>query len=459
MKYLIINADDFGLTRGVSDAILEAHQDGVLTSTTLMVGLPAAAYAMEQARRYPSLGIGLHLTLTAGRPVSPPERVPSLVGRDGRFVKDFNRLALRASRSEIRLEWEAQIRAMLALGRQPTHLDSHHNVHAYPAFAAIAADLARQFGIGAVRVTRPEDTPWQGRYRGVGPLEWAYNHFVARSSSMIDRSGLGRPGHMVGYLADADKLDTERALRIVAHLPEGVAELVSHPGRVDDDLRAITSLQDRRELELATILDPRLRQKLKDEGVKLVTFDALQTKEMILVAPLSGRALPLEQVPDPVFSGKMVGEGAAVEAGAGGANGVGMSAGEANAGGGSENAGKAVLVAPCAGTVTMVHSAGHGVGLVTPAGLELLLHVGIDTVEMGGRGFEPMVSADQRVELGQPLVRFEPDLIRQAGHSLVSPVVVTNPERLESIQLVAEGVVEAGRSPFLRLKVKPVGAD
>lgn len=165
-----------------------------------------------------------------------------------------------------------------------------------------------------------------------------------------------------------------------------------------------------------------------------MTFDAVKNKELILTSPLTGRVLPLEQVPDPVFSGKMVGEGAAVEA-------------QAN--------GLATLVAPCAGTVTLVHSAGHGVGIATPEGLELLLHVGLDTVEMEGRGFEPVVTVDQRVQPGQPLVRFDSGLIAREGHSLVSPVVVTNPERLDSLELVASGKVEAGRTPLLRLQVKP----
>lgn len=434
MPYLIVNADDFGLTRGVTDAIVQAYRDGVLTSTTLMVGMPAAAYAMEQARQVPGLGVGLHLNLTAGRPVLPPQAVPSLVGPDGRFVKNFNRLAFRARHAEVRAEWEAQIQAIMALGRKPSHLDSHHNVHVYPPFTRIALDLARQYGIGAVRVTRPEDSPWGGRYRGVGPLEWTYNRLLARHSQLVDSSGLGAPAHMVGYLQDAQALDEERALGVVDGLPKGVAELVAHPGRVDDDLRAVTSLLERRQVELDTLLSPRLKQRIHERGVKLVSFNALQHTEVILTAPLTGRAVPLEQVPDPVFAQKMVGDGAAVEVGVNG---------------------QAQLVAPCAGTVTLVHSAGHGVGISTPEGLELLLHVGLDTVEMEGRGFQPLVSADEKVKPGQPLVRFDTGLIAREGHSLVSPVVVTNPERLDSLELVASGAVEAGRTPLLKLRVKP----
>lgn len=165
-----------------------------------------------------------------------------------------------------------------------------------------------------------------------------------------------------------------------------------------------------------------------------MSFNALQHTEVILTAPLTGRAVPLEQVPDPVFAQKMVGDGAAVEVGVNG---------------------QAQLVAPCAGTVTLVHSAGHGVGISTPEGLDLLLHVGLDTVEMEGRGFQPLVSADEKVKPGQPLVRFDTGLIAREGHSLVSPVVVTNPERLDSLELVASGAVEAGRTPLLKLRVKP----
>ena len=85
MTRLIINADDFGMSEGVTLGILKAHRDGVLRSTTLMVGMPFAAQAAQMAKDYPDLHIGIHFTLTAGKPVSDPKEIPSLVDQDGYF--------------------------------------------------------------------------------------------------------------------------------------------------------------------------------------------------------------------------------------------------------------------------------------------------------------------------------------------------------------------------------------
>ncbi|MCG0238048.1 MAG: glucose PTS transporter subunit IIA [Firmicutes bacterium] len=156
-------------------------------------------------------------------------------------------------------------------------------------------------------------------------------------------------------------------------------------------------------------------------------------REVVLVAPVTGTVVPLEEVPDPVFAQGLVGEGVAVQP-----------AGE-------------LVVAPCAGTVAHLFPGGHGVGLVSPEGVEVLLHVGIDTVQLRGQGFTPLVREGDRVRAGDPLVRFDRAVLRAAGKEAVTPVLVTNREQAERIEPLAWGPVTAGVTPLLRVVLRDQG--
>lgn len=149
-----------------------------------------------------------------------------------------------------------------------------------------------------------------------------------------------------------------------------------------------------------------------------------------LASPVTGRILPLEEVPDPVFAGRLAGDGIAVEATDG------------------------RLVAPVRGTIVHVFPGGHAIGMVTPEGLELLIHVGIDTVALQGEGFSVVVKDGDAVEPGAELGRFDPRLIAARGKSLITPVLLTNPNRAAGLVPLARGHVRAGE-PLLRVEIKP----
>ena len=149
----------------------------------------------------------------------------------------------------------------------------------------------------------------------------------------------------------------------------------------------------------------------------------------VLGAPLEGRAIPLTRVPDPVFSQGTLGPGAAIEP-----------------------SGDTVR-APAAGRVVVAQATGHAFGLKLDSGIELLIHVGIDTVNLDGKGFDVHVSAGQTVAEGDPLVTFDRAVIEAAGYSLVTPVIVTNHRRFASVTEVAEGTVATG-DPLLQVTAK-----
>jgi phosphocarrier protein FPr len=147
-----------------------------------------------------------------------------------------------------------------------------------------------------------------------------------------------------------------------------------------------------------------------------------------LLAPLSGAVVPIERVPDPVFAQKLVGDGVGLDP-------ISQS-----------------LKAPCDGQVTMVHSASHAVTLSVAGGLELLLHIGLDTVTLRGRGFTARVTPGDRVMAGDSLIDFDADFVATHARSLISMMVITNPDRVKSMT-ARSGIVVAGQDVILELEL------
>lgn len=249
MKLLIVNADDFGLTAGVSRGILDARRNGIVTSTTLLVNRVIAPALLEDLKSS-GLGVGLHLNLTLGAPLSNPKRVPSLVDDEGKFVRDARQAAARAKAEEARIELGAQIDAFRRfLGRFPTHLDSHHHVGCHEPIQTLLFDFAK-----AIKVpVRSQD----GEVRA-----------AAR------RHGLATPDHFFGESGPEPYWSAERLLEHLKALPAGVSEFMTHPGYFDDDL-AYSRYGRQREVELRGLTDPRARELIEREGIRLVHFGHL----------------------------------------------------------------------------------------------------------------------------------------------------------------------------------------
>jgi predicted glycoside hydrolase/deacetylase ChbG (UPF0249 family) len=254
MKRLIVNADDFGRADGVNAGVLRAHRDGIVTAATLMVGAPATDGAARVARSTPSLDVGVHLTLTYGRPVSDPATVPTLVERDGAFPRDpaAFRGTGRADRDEALREYRAQLaRARDLIGRDPTHLDSHHWLHDEPALEWAIMALARETGTAV----RPHDGAQRDRLRAAGiPTVDRY------------RRDFQHAGHV-----DVGTLE-----RILADIGDGVTELGCHPGEPDADLMRTSTYAELRVAELATLIDPRVKAAAARHGVALSDYTVVR---------------------------------------------------------------------------------------------------------------------------------------------------------------------------------------
>jgi predicted glycoside hydrolase/deacetylase ChbG (UPF0249 family) len=253
MRRLIVNADDFGRARGVNAGVLRAHRDGIVTAASLMVTTPGTDDAARVARTAPSLDVGVHLTLTYGRPISDPATVPSLVERDGSFPRVPGTFlgTGRAKRDEAAIEYRAQFtRAQELIGRSPTHLDTHHWLHDDPALEWAIVALARETGAAV----RPHDDAQRDRLRAAGIK--TVDHY---------RRDFQHEGHV----------DLATLERILAGLGDGVTELGCHPGEPDPELERTSTYAALRVTELATLTDPRAKAAIVRAGIALVDYAAV----------------------------------------------------------------------------------------------------------------------------------------------------------------------------------------
>jgi predicted glycoside hydrolase/deacetylase ChbG (UPF0249 family) len=271
-RRLIVNADDYGRTAGVSLGIRQAHLDGIVSTATVMVNLPDAAPAIAQARREtPELGLGVHLTLTFGRPVSPPASVPSLVTREGRFHSLDALLSDPAylDRADVEREWQAQIDRLLETRCPLDHLDSHHHIALLrPDLWDLYLDLAARHDVG-VRPGWPSDSQANSMTTMLpGPMrEFA----CQRSGERLRASGVPHPDHFfAAFYAETAALDDLQSL--LAGLPQGVSEIMTHPGHADAALRSSSGYAVERQEELATLTDPSLADALHRERILLTTY-------------------------------------------------------------------------------------------------------------------------------------------------------------------------------------------
>lgn len=278
MKHLIINADDFGLHETVNLGIIQGHTAGVITSTTIMPGGKAFDHAAELIKAHQTLGVGVHLTLVGENPVCHPDQVKSLVNQDGclspqypQFLKAY--LLGKIQLADIRRELTAQVKKVVDKGIQITHLDSHQHMHIVPGIISITIDIAREFGIKALRL--PAEP-----YFFSGGYPCPPTRFVARSGltmlaqlarNKIISNNIVVPEHFFGMLAGGNMRE-EFLLAIIKALPYGVSEIMMHPGSNNKLLNTIYPWNYHGEEELAAVTSKRVRQCLTENHINLISF-------------------------------------------------------------------------------------------------------------------------------------------------------------------------------------------
>lgn len=281
LKKLIVNADDFGLHTEVNKAIIDGYQHGCIRSTSLMPTGAAVEEACELARANPDLGIGIHITLVAERPVLPPEKVSTLLAENGKFHADHmvfikNYLAGKIDKSELYAECEAQIAKAMSFGLNITHLDSHQHLHTLPGVTGICLELMKKYGIRKMRF------PGEG-FLFTGGCEAGAFRRVAKCGltmcAMLARSkakcyNVDMPDHFFGMLAGG-QMKEEFFMNILRALPEGVSEIMVHPGADAKLLGTFYDWHYHWEDELASVKASAAADYIQKHNIELISFKEL----------------------------------------------------------------------------------------------------------------------------------------------------------------------------------------
>jgi hopanoid biosynthesis associated protein HpnK len=268
---LILNADDFGRSRSINEAIIRAHREGVLTSASLMVNGEAAQEAVELARQNPSLAVGLHLTVAVGRAALAPMQIPALVRGDGRFSDHpvwcglnyfFNPMA----RTQLTREIDTQFARFHATGLPLDHVNGHLNFHLHPTIVSILLSLRERWPGSGFRLTH-DDFALSESLRA---NRWWYRFVHAMVFGALSNRAAPAIRHLthrttkrVFGLLQNDAVDETYLLKLLPKLPEGPIEIYSHPN------------MDTHRLELDALLSSRVADLIKKLGIERCRYQDL----------------------------------------------------------------------------------------------------------------------------------------------------------------------------------------
>ena len=268
---LIVNADDFGRSHSINQAVIRAHQEGILTSASLMVNEPGFEEAVQLARNHPRLAVGLHLTLLCGHSALPFEKIPGLVDSQREFsdspvAAGFRYFASPSLRAQLRDELAAQFEKFRQTNLKLDHVNGHLHFHMHPTIFGILMEHATTWGIRHVRLTWD---PFWFNARLAGGC-WFYRaghsalyHVLSRiCRPQLRRRGIRHTAVVFGLLQNA-RVDEEYITRLLAVLPPGTSELYSHPSL------------DEFKNELDALVSPRVKAQVRERGIQLIRYQDL----------------------------------------------------------------------------------------------------------------------------------------------------------------------------------------
>ncbi len=244
MKKLIINADDFGLSRSINRGIIELFKINALTSTSLLVNMQGFDDAVSLIKENQSLGVGIHINVVRGKPVSCVEKVRSLCGGDFFRGSIFSLLRLpyahKKGLDEFARECRAQIEKALARGVQITHLDSEKHIHIIKPFFKVLLKIAQEYGISKIRCIN--EIPYLSHNIFNTPYFFNKQLYAAlylsfcsiQNKQLLDSYNFNSPDYFWGVSATGN-MTLENHTWILSNLKEGATEIMCHPGYIDNE--------------------------------------------------------------------------------------------------------------------------------------------------------------------------------------------------------------------------------
>lgn len=259
MTNLVINSDDFGYSKAVNLGIVETFLRGVLTSTTLMANMYGFEDAVELSKQYPDLGVGVHLSLTCGKPILP--NMDTLIQENGDFISlgTLKERTYSIDLNQLYEEWKAQIEKVKDAGIEITHLDSHHYTHSLGNNFQVIEQLSKKFDVPIrncfgvkEKLTNPTVAPMDDfwnmfNYPEMKKLDFSYNYTKESLFKIIEQ--------------DAHKYSQFEKV-----------EAVCHPGYLDEEVYFGSSFNIARMREIKLLCDPKIKKVLSDYGYRLCTY-------------------------------------------------------------------------------------------------------------------------------------------------------------------------------------------
>jgi hopanoid biosynthesis associated protein HpnK len=270
-RRLIVNADDFGRSHSINQAVIRAHREGILTTASLMVNESCFDEAVKLAKENPRLGVGLHLTLLCGHAALPPEKIPGLVNPHGEFSNNpvgagFRYFFNRSLREPLRAEIHAQFDRFHAAGLPLDHVNGHLHLHLHPVVFRILMEDAEKLGIQRMRLTR--DCLARSRRMARGRWFYRISHALiyewlsSRARKPLRQHGIKHAQITFGLLQNA-QVDEEYVLKLLPELPSGDSELYSHPSL------------DEFKHEFDALVSPRVKEQVNELGIELIRYQDL----------------------------------------------------------------------------------------------------------------------------------------------------------------------------------------
>jgi hopanoid biosynthesis associated protein HpnK len=267
-RRLIVNADDFGRSHSINQAVVRAHREGILTAASLMVNEAASEEAVALARQNPELGVGLHLTLLCGHSALPVEKIPSLVNQRGEFTDrpvaaGFRYFFQQKLRGQLRDEIAAQFARFRATGLPLDHVNGHLHLHLHPVVFDLLMENTAAWGITHLRLTR--DPFWFNARLAQGRWFYRASHAVihhilsGRARPALRQKAIKHTRAVFGLLQNA-RVDEDYVMKLLASLPPGDSELYSHP-----------SLDDFKH-ECDALISPHVKALVKAQGIQLIRY-------------------------------------------------------------------------------------------------------------------------------------------------------------------------------------------
>jgi len=271
VRRLIVNADDFGRSRPINEAVIRALHEGILTSASLMVNEPDCDEAVALAKEYPKLGVGLHLTLLCGHAALPPEKIPGLVNASREFSNDpvgvgFRYFFQRKLDAPLRAEIHAQFKKFRDTGLPLDHVNGHLHIHLHPVVFRILMEDAEELGIRHLRLTR--EPFWLDMPLASGRRLYRFAHaaiycVLSRlAQPRLRAKNIRHPQRVFGLLEN-DRVDEAYLLKLLAVLPGGDSELYSHPSL------------DKFRHEFDALVSPRVKQLIAERHLELIRYQDL----------------------------------------------------------------------------------------------------------------------------------------------------------------------------------------